>query len=54
MFGIVIAALILSFGIFLKITNNPGFASSKKFAWMFIIVGLLSLIFKTYIQYFQH
>lgn len=54
MFGIIIAALILGFGIFLKITNNLGFASSKKFAWMFIAIGLLSLIFKIYTQYFQH
>lgn len=53
MFGIILSALILCFGIFLKVTNNPGFASSKRFAWMFIIVGLLSLIFKVYTQYYQ-
>ena len=50
MFGISLAFVILFFGIFLKTTNNPGFASSKKFAWMFIAVGLLILIFKIYTQ----
>lgn len=46
MFGIALSAFMLLFGIFLKVTKNPGFAQSKKFAWVFIAVGLLSLIFK--------
>ncbi len=54
MFTIIVAALILIFGIFLKTTKDPGFASSKKFAWMFIVVGLLCLAFKIYAQYFNH
>lgn len=54
MFGIIISALVLLFGIFLMTTKNPGFASSKKFAWMFIAVGLLTLVFKLYTQYYQH
>ncbi len=35
MFGIIIAACMLGFGIFLALTKNPGFARNKKFAWMF-------------------
>ncbi len=54
MFGIIVSIFVLGFGLFLKTTNNPGFASSKKFAWMFIAIGLLSLIFKIYTQYLQH
>ncbi len=46
MFGIIVSALMLAFGIFLKVTKNPGFAQSKKFAWIFIGIGLVSLIFK--------
>jgi len=46
MFGIILAALMLAFGIFLKITTNPGFAQNKKFAWIFIGIGVISLIFK--------
>lgn len=46
MLGIVWAALILLFGIFLKITQNPGFTKSKKLAWIFIALGALALIFK--------
>lgn len=48
MFGIALSAFMLLFGIFLKLTRNPGFAQSKKFAWVFIIVGGLSLIFKIF------
>jgi hypothetical protein len=46
MFGIIVAACMLAFGIFLKLTKNPGFAQNKKFAWVFIGIGILSLIFK--------
>jgi len=46
MFGIIVAACMLAFGIFLKLTKNPGFAQNKKFAWVFIGIGALSLIFK--------
>lgn len=52
MFGIIVALLVLLFGIFLQTTKNQGFASSKRFAWMFIIVGLLALLFKLYTQYY--
>ncbi len=46
MFGIALSAFMLVFGIFLKLTKNPGFASYKRFAWLFITIGTLSLIFK--------
>lgn len=46
MFGIIIAALMLAFGIFLKLTKNPGFTQNKKFAWVFIAIGAISLLFK--------
>ncbi|MDR6160042.1 divalent metal cation (Fe/Co/Zn/Cd) transporter [Chryseobacterium sp. SLBN-27] len=46
MFGITVSAFMLAFGVFLKVTKNPGFAQNKKFAWIFIGIGLISLIFK--------
>ncbi len=48
MFGIIVSALMLAFGIFLKLTKDPGFAKNKKFAWMFIAIGLVALVFKIY------
>lgn len=46
MFGIIVSACMLAFGIFLALTKNPGFARNKKFAWMFIAIGLIALVFK--------
>jgi len=51
MFGLALSVLILFFGIFLRTTNNPGFASSKRFSWLFIILGIITLIGKTIILY---
>ncbi|WP_234111236.1 MULTISPECIES: hypothetical protein [Chryseobacterium] len=51
MFGIIIAIALLFFGIFLKMTKNPGFASSKKFAWMLIVLGIISILGKLVIMY---
>lgn len=51
MFGIVLAVVLLGFGIFLKTTKDPGFASSKKMAWLIIAVGMLSLVGKIVIMY---
>ena len=51
MFGIILAVFILIFGIFLRITNDPKFASSKKYSWMFIIIGILTLVGKFVIMY---
>lgn len=46
MFGLALSVFILVFGIFLKTTNNPGFVSSKKFSWLFIFLGIITLIGK--------
>ncbi|SIQ17375.1 hypothetical protein SAMN05880574_10717 [Chryseobacterium sp. RU37D] len=46
MLGIIVSAFMLVFGIFLKVTKNPGFAQNKRFAWIFIAIGAISLIFK--------
>ncbi len=46
MFGIIVSACMLAFGIFLALTKNPGFARNKKFTWMFIAIGLIALVFK--------
>lgn len=46
MFGIIVSAFMLTFGIFLKLTKNPGFAQNKKLAWIFIGIGAISLVFK--------
>ena len=51
MFGISLAFVILFFGIFLKTTSNPGFTSSKKFSWLFIVIGAITLIGKLVIMY---
>ena len=50
MFQIFLGVLILIFGIFLKVTKDPGFAKSKRFAWIFVAVGLLSVIAKLIIM----
>ncbi len=51
MFQLFLGFIILIFGIFLKITKDSGFAKSKKFAWMFIAIGILSIIGKIFIIY---
>ncbi|WP_312421477.1 hypothetical protein [Epilithonimonas sp.] len=51
MFGLALSILILVFGIFLRITDNRGFASSKRFSWLFIALGIITLIGKIVILY---
>ncbi|WEK68243.1 MAG: hypothetical protein P0Y62_10210 [Candidatus Chryseobacterium colombiense] len=51
MIQIILAIIILLFGLFLKRTNHPGFRSSKKFAVMFIVLGGAVLIGKL-VSYF--
>jgi len=51
MLGIILAIFILIFGIFLKVTKDPKLASSRKFSWMFILIGALSIIGKLLIMY---
>lgn len=51
MFGIVLGVFILIFGLFLKVTKDPKLATSKKFSWMFILIGILSVIGKLFMMY---
>jgi hypothetical protein len=51
MFQLVLGLLILGFGIFLKVTKDPGFKKSKKFSWMFIAIGVLSIFGKLLLLY---
>lgn len=44
MFGIGLSIFMIAFGVFIKFTKNPSLASSKKFAWLFIILGVLTLV----------
>ena len=46
MFSLVLAILLFAFGVFFKITKIPGFASSKKLAWVLIITGGLTTLLK--------
>ncbi|MDF2931311.1 MAG: hypothetical protein K0R36_642 [Chryseobacterium sp.] len=46
MSGIIVAAFMLAFGVFLQLTKNPRLVHNKKFAWVFIGIGTISLIFK--------
>lgn len=49
MFQIFLGLLILIFGVFLKVTKDPGFAKTKNFSWMFIAIGVLTIIAKSLI-----
>jgi len=51
MFGIIVSVLILTFGIFLKMTNVKDFQSSKRFSVMFIILGISALVAKFILMY---
>lgn len=46
MFGIALSAFMLVFGIFLRVTKNVGFARYKRFSWLFIALGIITLIGK--------
>ena len=51
MFQLFLGFLLLIFGVFLKTTKDEGFAKSKKFAWMFIGIGILSIAGQILIMY---
>ena len=51
MFQLFLGLLLLIFGIFLKVTKDEGFAKTKKFAWMLILVGILSVAGQLLIMY---
>ena len=43
MFQLFLGFLLFIFGIFLKLTKEQGFAKSKRFWWMFVLIGILSI-----------
>lgn len=51
MFGILLSVFIFIFGIFLRFTKDPGFAGAKRFSWLFIVLGLLTIAGKLIILY---
>ena len=51
MFQLFLGLMLLIFGIFLKTTKDPGFAKTKKFSWMLILVGILSIAGQLLIMY---
>ena len=51
MFGLILSVAILAFGIFLRMTQNPGFARSKRMAWLLIATGIITLIGRIFIMY---
>ncbi|RLJ33995.1 hypothetical protein CLU97_3485 [Chryseobacterium sp. 7] len=53
MLQIILPIVFLVFGFFLKKTNNEGFKSSKKFANMFIILGISTLVAKFILMYLK-
>lgn len=53
MLQIILPIIFLLFGFFLKKTNNEGFRSSKKFANVFIILGISTLVAKFILMYIK-
>ena len=51
MFGIVLGVFYIDFWDFLKVTKDPKLATSKKFSWMFILIGILSVVGKLFMMY---
>lgn len=51
MFQIFLGALLLIFGIFLKVTKERSLATSKRYWWMFILLGVLAIVGTLLIQY---
>lgn len=54
MFGLLLSFAILVFGFYLRTTTNPGLQSSKKLAWVFIILGILTFIGKLTIMFLNN
>ncbi|MFL9835761.1 hypothetical protein [Chryseobacterium terrae] len=50
---VILAVLFIVFGIFLKQTNHSGFAGSKRFWKMFVILGSVILLSRL-VSYFLH
>lgn len=53
MLQIILPIAFLLFVFFLKKTNNEGFRSSKRFANMFIILGISTLVAKFILMYLK-
>ncbi|PIF47390.1 hypothetical protein CLU96_4442 [Chryseobacterium sp. 52] len=53
MLQIILPIVFIIFGIFLKTTTSPGFKSSKRFAIMFIILGISTLTAKFILMYLK-
>lgn len=53
MVQIILPILFLAFGFFLKKTTSPGFRTSKKFANVFIILGISTLVAKFILMYLK-
>lgn len=51
MFQIFLGILLLIFGVFLRQSNDRGFAASRRYWWMFVAIGLLSVIGQLLIMY---
>lgn len=51
MTGFALSAFMLVFGIFLKVTKNSSFAQYKKLSWLFIILGIITLVSRIIILY---
>lgn len=50
MFQLFLGFLLFIFGIFLKLTKEQGFAKSKRFWWMFVLIGILSMVAQIFIM----
>lgn len=53
MIGLVLSFAILTFGFYLRATTNPGLQSSKKMAWVFILLGILTFIGKLTLMFLK-
>lgn len=53
MLQIILPIVFLLFGFFLKKTSHEGFKSSKRFANMFIILGISTLVAKFILMYLK-
>lgn len=51
MFGIILPVFLLGFGLFLRTTKNEGFSGSKRFSWLLIAIGAITLLGKLIIMY---
>lgn len=51
MIQLFLGLLLLIFGIYLKFSKEMALSKQKKFSWIFILIGLLSIIGKLTIMY---